>query len=235
MTNQPTQRFLIILLVAALFVALIITPKYFNVQEFLRSALFRIESLGFWGALAFIVIYILATVLFIPGSILTFGGGAIFGVILGSLYVFIAATLGATGAFLVGRYLTRSWVSKQIEGNAKFKAIDDAVAREGFKIVLLTRLSPVFPFIFLNYAFAVTQVSLKDYFFGSVGIIPGTVMYVYLGSLAGNLAMIGAANQTTNSQAEATKWAVRIFGFIATVAVTVYITRVARKALQDRV
>lgn len=243
MTNQPTQsqskkqvkRFLIILLVAALFVALIITPKYFNVQEFLRSTLFRIESFGFWGVVAFIVIYILATILFIPGSILTLGGGAIFGVILGSIYVFIAATLGATAAFLVGRYLTRSWVSKQIEGNDKFKAIDDAVAREGFKIVLLTRLSPVFPFIFLNYAFGVTQVSLKDYFFGSVGMIPGTVMYVYLGSLAGNLAMTGAANQTTNFQAEATKWVVRIFGFIATVAVTIYITRVAKKALQDRV
>jgi uncharacterized membrane protein YdjX (TVP38/TMEM64 family) len=204
----------------------------FNPQMLLRNALQWIEGLGAVGAIAFILIYIVATVAFLPGSILTLGAGVVFGVVLGSLYVFIGATLGATAAFLVGRYLARGWVAKKIEGNNNFQAIDRAVGKEGLKIVLLTRLSPVFPFNLLNYAFGITGVSLKDYFLGSVGMIPGTIMYVYIGSLAGNIAAIGTESQPTNPTIQ---WAIRIIGFLATVAVTVYVTRVARKALQEQI
>ena len=122
----------------------------FAPQQWLQSALEWVQGLGPAGAIAFIGIYIVATVAFLPGSILTLGAGVIFGVLLGSLLVFVGATIGATAAFLVGRYLARSWVAKKIEGNEKFKAIDTAVGREGFKIVALTRLSPVFPFNLLN-------------------------------------------------------------------------------------
>ncbi|BAU07754.1 TVP38/TMEM64 family protein [Fischerella sp. NIES-3754] len=202
----------------------------FNPQEWLRNALQWIDSLGTVGAIAFIILYIIATVAFLPGSILTLGAGVVFGVVWGSIYVFIGATLGATAAFLVGRYLARGWVAKKIADNKKFAAIDRAVGREGLKIVLLTRLSPIFPFNLLNYAFGVTNVSLKDYFIGSVGMIPGTIMYVYIGSLAGNLAMIGTQTQPTNPTVQ---WAIRIIGFIATVAVTVYVTRIAKKALEE--
>lgn len=204
----------------------------FNPQELLRNALAWIDGLGALGAIAFIAIYIVATVAFLPGSILTLGSGVVFGVVQGSLYVFVGATLGATLAFLVGRYVARSWISHKIEGNQKFKAIDDAVGREGFKIVLLTRLSPVFPFNLLNYAFGVTGVTLRDYFFGCIGMIPGTIMYVYIGSLAGNLAMIGSEDQPTDPVIQ---WTIRIVGFIATVAVTLYVTRLARKALANTV
>ena len=199
-----------------------------NPQVWLRDALTWVESLGIVGGLAFILIYIVATVLFLPGSILTLGAGIVFGVGFGSICVFVGATLGAIAAFLVGRYLAREWISKKIEGNQKFVSIDEAVAREGFKIVLLTRLSPVFPFNLLNYAFGITGVSLKDYALGSIGMIPGTVMYVYLGSLAGDLARVGTGDQPTNLTVQ---WAIRIIGFFATVAVTVYVTRVARQAL----
>jgi uncharacterized membrane protein YdjX (TVP38/TMEM64 family) len=202
----------------------------FNPQMFLRDILKWIEELGTVGAIAFIVIYIIATVAFLPGSLLTLGAGIVFGVVLGSLYVFIGATLGATVAFLVGRYLARGWVAKKLEDNNNFKAIDRAVGKEGLKIVILTRLSPVFPFIFLNYAFGITGVSLKDYFIGSIGMIPGTIMYVYIGSLAGNIAAIGTESQPIDPTIQ---WTIRIVGFIATVAVTVYVTRVARKALQE--
>lgn len=204
----------------------------FSPQNFLQNALAQIEGLGAVGAIAFIVLYIVATVAFLPGSILTLGAGVVFGVVQGSIYVFIGATLGATLAFLVGRYVARGWVSKKIEGNQKFKAIDYAVGQEGFKIVLLTRLSPVFPFNLLNYALGVTQVSLRDYFFGSVGMIPGTIMYVYIGSLAHDLTLIGSVDQPTNP---AVQWAIRIIGFIATVAVTLYVTKVAQKALAESV
>ncbi len=204
----------------------------FNPQDWLLSALQWIDGLGFAGGLAFMAIYIVATVAFLPGSILTLGAGVIFGIAMGSVYVFVGATLGAIAAFLVGRYLARGWVSQKIAGNQNFSAIDQAVAHEGFKIVLLTRLSPVFPFNLLNYAFGITGVGLKDYALGSVGMIPGTIMYVYIGSLAGDLARIGTESQAANPIAQ---WAIRIVGLVATVAVTVYVTRVARQALAQKV
>ncbi|BAZ29767.1 hypothetical protein NIES4074_22140 [Cylindrospermum sp. NIES-4074] len=209
-----------------------VNPNSFNPQGILRNALQWIDGLGTLGAIAFITIYIIATVAFLPGSILTLGAGVVFGVLWGSIYVFIGATLGATAAFLVGRYLARGWVSRKIAGNKKFTAIDQAVGREGLKIVLLTRLSPIFPFNLLNYALGITGVSLKDFFIGSVGMLPGTIMYVYIGSLAGNLAMIGTETQPTNPTLQ---WVIRILGFIATVAVTIYVTRVAQKALEQEV
>lgn len=204
----------------------------FNPQEGLRNALQWIDSLGAVGAIAFILLYIIATVAFLPGSILTLGAGLVFGIVLGSLYVFVGATLGATAAFLVGRYLARGWVAKKIETNEKFQAIDKAVGREGFKIVLLTRLSPIFPFNLLNYAYGITAVSLRDYVIASVGMIPGTIMYVYIGSLAGSLATVGTNAQPANPTLQ---WAIRILGFIATVAVTLYVTKIARKALEAEV
>ena len=146
--------------------------------------------------------------------------------------MFISATIGATAAFLVGCYLARGWVAKKIAGNRRFQAIDQAVGKEGLKIVLLTRLSPIFPFNLLNYAFVVTEVFLKDYVIGKVGIIFGTIMYVYLGSLAGSLATLGTGSQSADPSVQ---WAIRILGFIATAAVTVYVTRIARKALEQEV
>lgn len=208
------------------------TTLDFNPQTLLRDALRWVEGLGVIGAIAFMGLYIVATVVLIPSSILTLGAGAVFGVVLGSLYVFFGATLGAIAAFLVGRYLARGWVIRKIAGNPKFQAIDKAVGKEGFKIVLLTRLSPVFPFIFLNYAYGVTGVSLKDYAIASVGIIPGTILYVYIGSLAGSLATLGSQTPTVNPVAQ---WAIRIIGLIATVAVTLYVTKIARKALNQSV
>ncbi|MCA2720794.1 MAG: TVP38/TMEM64 family protein [Microcystis sp. M048S1] len=200
----------------------------FSPQTILFHALTWVDSLGAVGAIAFIIIYILATVAFFPGSILTLGAGVVFGLVLGSFYVFIGATIGAAAAFLVGRYLARGWVVEKIQGNSKFQAIDEAVGKEGLKIVLLTRLSPIFPFNLLNYAYGVTGVSLKDYLLGSVGMIPGTIMYVYIGSLAGNLATIGTSAPATNP---VLPWTIRLSGFIATVAVTLYVTKIARQAL----
>src|SRR5262249_7130703 len=203
-----------LLLWVLVIVAIIAAARYFNAQALLRQALDGIAGLGPWGPVIFVLLYIACTVLFLPGSILTLGAGFVFGVVKGSIIVSISATLGATAAFLVGRYLARDWVAKKIEGNAKFKAIDEAVAREGWKIVGLTRLSPVFPFNLLNYAFGLTRVSLRDYFFASwIGMMPGTVMYVYFGSLAGDLAAVGTGQRATSSA----EWALRIVGLLATV------------------
>jgi uncharacterized membrane protein YdjX (TVP38/TMEM64 family) len=222
-----------LLLVAPALAAPVIGATGFNPQELLRSALAWIESLGVVGGIAFMAIYIAATVAFLPGSILTLGAGVVFGVWLGTIYVLIGATIGAIAAFLVGRYLARGWISQKIAGNQKFAAIDRAVAQAGFKIVLLTRLSPIFPFNLLNYALGVTGVSLRDYAIASIGMLPGTMMYVYIGSLAGDLARIGTASQPTTNPL--LQWGLRIMGLIATVAVTVYVTRIARQALSTAV
>ncbi len=212
-------------------VAILGAAYYFDFPTYLKSVLDQIADLGPLGPIIFIALYIVVTVMLLPGSILTLGAGVVFGVVRGSIFVSIAATLGATAAFLVGRYLARDWVAKRIEGNENFAAIDQAVAEEGWKIVGLTRLSPIFPFNLLNYAFSVTKVSLRDYFFASwIGMMPGTLMYVYIGSLAGDLATLGAQERTRT----AGEWALYVVGLLATVAVTVYVTKVARRALEQR-
>lgn len=206
--------------------ALAIVFTLFDARALLRGALDAIAKLGPWGPVLFVLIYIFATVLFLPGSVLTLGAGAVFGVVWGSLLVSLASTLGATAAFLVGRYLAREWVAKKIEGNASFATIDRAVADEGWKIVGLTRLSPAFPFALLNYAFGLTRVKLRDYVLASwIGMMPGTVMYVYLGSLA----RVGAGEK--KSPAELALYGV---GLLATLVVTIFVTRVARRALAKR-
>ena len=209
-------------------VLIVLALKYFHVQDLLKAALDWIGKLGPWGPVIFVGLYIVATVLFIPGSVLTLGAGAVFGVVLGSVCVSIGATLGATAAFLVGRYLARDTIARKIQKNEKFATIDRAVAEEGWKIVLLTRLSPVFPFTLLNYAFGLTRVKLSHYMLASwVGMIPGTVMYVYLGSLVN----VGAGHQ----QRTTGEWILYGVGLVATVAVTVFVTRVARTALAKKI
>ncbi len=211
----------------AFIAAAIIGFKYFHGQELLKQAIDWIGQLGPWGPIIFIVIYIVATVLFIPGSVLTLGAGAVFGVVLGCIYVSVASILGATAAFLVGRYLARDAIARKIEGDARFAAIDQAVAVEGWKIVGLTRLSPVFPFTLLNYAFGLTKVKLRDYVLASwIGMMPGTVMYVYLGSLA--QAATGERTRTTG------EWVLYGVGLLATIVVTIFVTRVAKKALANK-
>lgn len=242
MRTNNNYRYIRIVILVLLGITLVATPALaqdtavsggFNPQELLRNALQWVDDLGAIAPIAFMLIYVVATVAFLPGSVLTLGAGVLFGVIQGSIYVFFGATIGATCAFLVGRYLARGWISKKIAGNQKFSAIDKAVGKEGFKIVALTRLSPVFPFNLLNYGLGVTGVSLKDYVLASIGMIPGTMMYVYIGSLAGSIATIGGETQPDANPIA--QWAIRILGFAATVAVTLYVTKIARKALDESI
>jgi uncharacterized membrane protein YdjX (TVP38/TMEM64 family) len=229
--GRPVSAARLVLWGAAL-VAFLALARYADAPSLLRKALDGIAGLGPWGPPIFALLYVLATVLFLPGWILTLGAGVVYGLTKGSILVSISATLGATAAFLVGRYLAREWVAARIEGNPRFRAIDEAVAREGWKIVLLTRLSPAFPFNLLNYAFGLTRVSLRHYVLASwIGMMPGTLMYVYLGSLAGDLASVGAG-RGSRTPAE---WALYAVGLLATVAVTVYVTRIARGALEKRI
>ena len=187
-----------------------------------------VDGLGFWGPTVFIVAYAAAVVAFVPASLLTLGAGAIFGIAQGTLYVFAAATLGSSLAFLVSRYIARSSVERRIEGNDRFAAIDEAVGREGRKIVFLLRLSPVFPFNLLNYALGLTRVRFSDYALASFGMLPGTLLYVYSGKIAGDVAALAGG---AGIQRGAGYYAVLALGLIATVAATIVVTRTARRAL----
>jgi uncharacterized membrane protein YdjX (TVP38/TMEM64 family) len=183
---------------ATLIVGVLALARYLNAQALLQDALRWIQGLGPMGWVIFVLLYIAATVLLLPAVVLTLGAGAIFGILKGWIIVSTAATLGATGAFLIGRYFARGWVARRIEANQTFLAIDRAVGREGWKIVGLTRLSPVFPFTLLNYAYSVTRVSLRQYILASlIGMMPGTLLYVYLGSLAVDLAVGGVQHIRT--------------------------------------
>src|SRR5688572_7494749 len=210
--------------------ALLVAARAADAPALLRAALEWIEGLGPWGLIVFVVLYVTAAVLLLPAFILTLGAGAVFGVAYGFVAVWVGATLGATAAFLIGRYLARGWVARRIEANPKFAAIDEAVAREGWKIVGLTRMSPAFPYVLLNYALSLTRVSARDFVLATaVGMIPGIAMYVYIGSLAGALA---GADERARTPAE---WALYAVGLLAAVAVAVYVTRVARAALDKRI
>ena len=218
--------------VLAVVLALIMTGRQPGVREALLASLYWVEAQGAAGAAVFVLLYVAACVLFIPGSLLGLGAGAIYGVAQGTALVSFASTLGATAAFLLGRYFARGWVASRIAGNTRFGAIDAAVGREGWKIVALTRLSPIFPFNLLNYAYGLTQVSLRDYVLASwVGMFPGTLLYVYLGSLAGHLATLGTAEKGSTP----VRWAFTVLGFLATAAVTIIVSRLARKALDQKV
>jgi uncharacterized membrane protein YdjX (TVP38/TMEM64 family) len=197
--------------------------------RYLPAATRWVDGLGPWGPVAFVLLYAAAVVAFVPAAPLTLAAGAIFGLARGVVYVFVAATLGSALAFLVARYVARRAVERRLTGN-RFAAIDRAVAAEGRKVVFLLRLSPVFPFTLLNYVLGLTRVGFGDYMLGAFGMIPGTILYVYYGTLAGNvLALAGGAPVEKG----AGYWTVLAIGLIATVAVTTVVTRIARRALRE--
>jgi uncharacterized membrane protein YdjX (TVP38/TMEM64 family) len=189
-----------------------------------------VKSLGVWGPVAFIAGYVVATVLFIPGSLLTLAGGAIFGLTKGVMIVFLAAVLGSSAAFLVSRYVARSSIERRLAGNARFAAIDRAVGVQGRKIVFLLRLSPVFPFTLLNYGLGLTNVRFVDYVIASIGMLPGTLLYVYYGKVIGDVAALAGGTAMEKGPAD---YAILILGLAATIVVTTIVTRIARRALGD--
>ncbi len=189
-----------------------------------------VEALGPWGPAAFVVGYALAVVAFVPASILTLAAGAIFGLAEGTAVVLVGATLGSTAAFVISRYVARDAIASKLEGNRRFAAIDRAIEGQGRRIVFLLRLSPIFPFSLLNYALGLTRVRLGDYVVASFGILPGTLLYVYSGKVAGELAKLAGSGDV---QRGASYYAVIGIGFAATAIVTILVTRVARRALRD--
>jgi uncharacterized membrane protein YdjX (TVP38/TMEM64 family) len=187
---------------------------------------------GAWGALLIGLGYALATVLMIPGALITLLVGAIYGPWIGTLIVSPASVLGATLAFMLGRGVFRRNVEDRMAKSARFQALAVAMEAQGFKILTLVRLSPVFPFTLVNYAFGLTRVRPRDYVLGSfLGMLPGTFLYVYLGSTVGDVADLLKGAPDSGAAGQAMGWG----GLAVTVFLTVWITRIARRALAEAV
>ena len=203
--------------------------KFLIPESFWEGLRDWIDGLGHWAPIMFILIYIVASVILVPCSALTILSGFIFGVLWGTVWVSIGSVLGASSAFLVGRYFARDWVERKTAGNKNFQAVDKAIESGGLKIVTLIRLSPLFPYNLLNYFFGVTKVPFKTFVLGSwMGMLPGTIMYVYIGHL-GRVAADSVGEKTDLATKSLT-----VVGFIVTVAVTIMVTKAAKKALAEQ-
>lgn len=214
--------------IALIVAALLLVSRSLPLGQAMQVLRSWIEGLGLWGAAVFALVYIAATVLFVPGLILTLAAGALYGLLYGTIVVSIASTLGAGAAFLIGRHLARDKISEVAAKHPKFDAVDEAIAEGGWKIVALLRLSPAVPFNLQNYMFGLTRIGFWAYLLTSwIAMLPGTFLYVYVGHITG-AAVAGGRERTAG------EWILLGIGLVATVAVTVYVTILARSKLDKR-
>jgi uncharacterized membrane protein YdjX (TVP38/TMEM64 family) len=158
---------------------IIIILKFSGAADKLIDVREWINGLGFWGPLVFVLIYILAVILALPGSAITIAGATLFGSVWGVVLVSIASTIGASIGFLISRYLARDFILRKFSQNEKFHKLDRMTEEHGAMVVAITRLIPIFPFNFLNYGFGLTGVPLRTYVFWSwLCMLPGTILYV---------------------------------------------------------
>jgi uncharacterized membrane protein YdjX (TVP38/TMEM64 family) len=205
--------------------------KTTDARQIIRSVLERIDAMGAWAPFWFMMAYVVACLTFFPGVVLTMGAGIMFGVVRGTFYVTAGATLGAACAFLISRYLLRGWVRKKLRNYPLFQMVDEAVARQGWKVAGLIRLSPAFPYTPLNFVFGLTRIPFWHFVFVTYfAIYPLTILFVYLGSLVGDLADLGNKPMASGNM----KWVVTGFGLASTIIVTIIVTRIARKSLAGK-
>lgn len=217
----------------ALLVVLAVLAHFFPIAKWISHFVEWVRMLGFWGALLYFLVYVLGTVLFVPGTALTLGSGLLFGVLWGTVLVSLASVSGATLAFLIARYFGREWTLKRIERYPKFAVIDRAIGESGFKLVLLMRLQPVFlPFAILNYALGLTRVRLRDYVLASwIGMLPATTLYVYVGTSLKNISdLVQGKVPAANHWQQVLFWG----GLVLSAVLVVIFTKIAKQALQSR-
>ena len=217
---------------AAIVVAAVVFLVGRRIAAFVPAFAAWVEELGPLGPVVFIAGFIVATIAMVPGLVLTLTGGALFGIVRGTCFVFVGASLGAIAAFLISRYVAHEPLNRRFAHMRKFRALQHATEHEGRKIVFLLRLSPALPFNLLNYALGLTSVRLTDYVIACVGMIPVIIMWVYYGRVLGDVARVFSGAHVAHG---AGYWAMLAVGLVATVAVTIVITRAAKKALRASV
>jgi len=214
----------------ALILLLAVLVHFFPIARWTSQFVEWVRTLGFAGALLYFLVYVVGTVVFVPGTALTLGSGLLFGVLWGTLLVSLASVSGATIAFLIARTFGREWTLKRIERYPKFKIIDRAIGQNGFKLVLLMRLQPVFlPFAILNYALGLTRVRLRDYIFASwIGMLPATTLYVYVGTSLKNISdLVQGKVSASNHWQQLLFWG----GLVLSAVLVATFTRIAKQAL----
>ncbi|MDA8017453.1 MAG: TVP38/TMEM64 family protein [Thermoanaerobaculia bacterium] len=231
--NPSTQRSGRWKLIAGASVVLILAVSVWlygaQIRDGVGAFLSWVDGLGAWAPLVFVAGYALATVALVPGSLLTLAGGVLFGLVKGTAYVFVAASIGSGMAFLIARYLAREGLESKLESRKKFQVIDRTIGNDGLKVVFLLRLVPFFPFVWLNYGLGLTRVRLRDYLLGGFGMLPGTFLYVFYGDAIGSLAALGSG---ARPEAGGERWLLLGVGLVAAIVVTTWITRQARQALE---
>ena len=221
--------FLLLILVAVVTLAVVARGRV-DLASALPAMVSYVRGAGAVGIVLFAAAYVVSAVALLPGAVLTLAAGFVYGPVLGLAIVSPVSVIAATCAFLLGRTVARDWIGRRVADQPRFAAVDEAVGRQGFKIVALLRLSPLFPFNLLNYALGLTRVRLRDYVLASwLGMLPGTALYVYLGSLVTNVGEL-LSGHATGGQPAAARW-LYWAGLAATVAVAVLVTRTARLAL----
>jgi len=214
----------------AIVIAVFLAMKFLPVEQWLRRFNEWVSQMGVAGILIFIAVYAGATVLLAPGAILTIGAGFAFGLWKGFLAVSAGSTLGAALAFLVARFIARDRIEAMVKQNEKFRRIDSAISREGPKLIFLLRLSLVIPFNLSNYFYGLTAVRFWPYVFASwIGMMPATFLFVYIGAAGKTVA--AAATSTEAATWRWQYWALMSVGLTATVLVIIWVTRIARNAL----
>ncbi len=203
----------------------------FPITEWLQAAVLWIQENPAFSYPVFVLLYAAATVLMLPGSVLTLAAGFVFGLGKGVVIISVSSVLGATLAFLVGRYVARDWVLGKIASVPRFQALDSAIGQHAALVVLLTRLSPLFPYNLLNYALGLTQVRLATYVLVSwVGMMPGTFLYVYLGYAGSDLADL-FSGEVGESPYRAALFYV---GLAASLALVFWIARISSRLLDTQ-
>jgi uncharacterized membrane protein YdjX (TVP38/TMEM64 family) len=226
--RSSVLRGLLLLTILAAAVAALI---YLPITQFLAGFADWVRSLGWWGPGVFGIVYVVAC-LVLPGALMTLAAGYLFGIVVGTVVVSLSSVTTASLAFWLGRTLARDWIEQKVAVSPRFRAIDQAVGEHGFQIVFLTRLSPAFPFSLLNYAFGLTKVRFRDYLLASwIGMLPGTILYVYLGSTVRELADLATGNIERPLAQKVFFWA----GLTVTVLATALVTHIARNALRRAV
>ena len=211
-------------LIAVAVVSLVLAARLLPIGEWLGGFQRWVADQGAWGGVLYGIVYTAAALLFVPGSVLTIGAGALFGVLWGTVIVSLASTAAAAAAFLIARYLARERVARAAERNRTFGAIDRGIGRRGWKVVALLRLSPLVPFSLSNYLYGLTPVAFGPYVLASwIAMLPATVLYVSLGA-AGRAAASGATRGPL-------EWTLLGAGLLATVLVTIMVSRAARREL----
>jgi len=215
----------------AIVIALFLVMKFLPVREWLTNFNDCVGQIGAVGIFVFVVVYAVATILLAPGSILTIGAGFAFGLWKGFAAVSAGSTLGAASAFLVARFAARDKIERIAQRNEKFCRIDNAIGKQGPKLIFLLRLSPIIPFNLSNYFYGLTAVKFWSYVLASwIGMMPGTFLYVYIGT-AGKAAASAAAGSEVMKHGWQ-YWTFLSVGLVATIIVTIWVTKIARNALQ---